>query len=86
MIRCVQVNSRLKYGALKFLISYHEGKLKRYNEHFIKEIESLESYRGHQVFVKPGARLKKTQNCFTWGGCVQLVHEDEDQLERDYSR
>ena len=81
-----EVCERKKFGALKFIVSYQDGKLVRYNENFIKEITSLESYRGHQLFVKPGGKLRKTENCFTWGGCVQLVHIDEDQLERDYAR
>lgn len=68
------------------MISYEEGILKGYNEAYLDEIRKMESYRGDQLFVKPGGIMKKTQNCFTWGGCIKLVNADEAQLKRDYYR
>ena len=52
----------------------------------VEEIKNMESYRGSQFFKEPGDQLKKTQNCFSWAGAVNLVHEDEEALMRDYRR
>jgi len=52
----------------------------------LDEIRAMESYRGHQLFVQEGQQLHKTINCFTWAGCVRLVHEDEQHLNKDYKR
>ena len=76
----------MKFGGLKWLVTYEDGVLVGYNEAHLQEIINMESYRGHQLFVKPGGMLRKTQNCFTWGGCVKLVHVDQAQLQRDYYR
>ena len=52
----------------------------------MNEILSMESYRSHQFFVEAGEPIKKTQNCFSWGGAVILANQDSDALERDYAR
>jgi hypothetical protein len=46
----------------------------------------MESYRGHQIFRKPGDFIKKTTNCFSWSGCVNLCNVNEATLNRDYRR
>jgi hypothetical protein len=71
---------------VKWLCSYKEGPLKAYNAALVAEILAMESYRGHQLFVKPGTYLSKTINCFTWAGSVRLVHTNEESLKRDMDR
>jgi hypothetical protein len=46
----------------------------------------MESYRSHQFFVEAGDTIKKTQNCFSWGGAVILCNVSEVALNRDYRR
>jgi hypothetical protein len=41
---------------------------------------------GHQFFVSEGDEVKPTTNCFTWMGCILLVHESEEHINRDYYR
>ena len=36
--------------------------------------------------AQPGSYLRKTVDCFTRPGAVQLVNEDKDQLMADYLR
>ncbi|CAM9900557.1 unnamed protein product, partial [Ectocarpus sp. 13 AM-2016] len=36
--------------------------------------------------AQPGSYLKKTVDCFTRPGAVQLVNEDKEQLMADYLR
>ena len=78
--------NRKKFGSLKWLCSFKEGPFKEYCAEDVAEIKKMESYRGHQFFVKPGSKIRKTTNCFTWVGCVRLTHEDEDVLKRDMAR
>ena len=76
-----------KHATLKFLVVHSpKGILKGLNEQSVKEILSMPSYLGHQWYVKPGEPISPTTNSFTFGGCVQLVHEDAAVLQRDYSR
>lgn len=83
----LQPSKRLAYGSLKWLIvSAKEGLLKQIDEASLQEILSLESYRSHQFFVDKGDSVKKTQNCFSWGGAVTLANTDEKALNRDYAR
>ena len=77
---------RLKYGFMKWLCSFKEGNFKGYNAQNVEEITRMESYRGHQWFVKPGTYMHKTRNCFTWVGLVRLVHDDAAKLQRDWDR
>jgi hypothetical protein len=76
---------RKNFGAMKWLISYKEGKFIGLDPVSSAELLALESYRGHQVFVQ-GPRIRKTQNCFSWAGAAVLVHPTAQGLERDYSR
>lgn len=82
-----QPDARLAHGMMKWIIvTQSEGTLVEVNPDALHELTSLQSYRGHQFFVEVGERLRKTVDCFTWGGYVKLVHVDEDQLVRDYQR
>ena len=47
---------------------------------------SMSSYRGHQYFFNVGEQLRKTIDCFTWGGFVQLTNNNKQQLEIDFER
>jgi len=78
--------ARRCFGALKWLISRHDGVLQSYSPANVDEIKSSGSYRGHQVFRDPGEQIKPTVNCFTWAGCVKLANADSDSLEADYAR
>jgi hypothetical protein len=67
-------------------VSAKEGLLKQIDEASLQEILHMESYRSHQFFVDKGDSIKKTQNCFSWGGAVTLANKDSAALERDYAR
>lgn len=78
--------SRIKHADLKWLVSYKAGTLRKINEGALAEIMALSSYRGHQFFVKPGQKVKKTLNYFTFPGCITLCNEDEETLNNDFKR
>lgn len=71
---------------LKWLINYTEGKMLSVNAATMRSITEDASYRGHQIFIQPGAAVKKTQNCFTWGGCVLLANKSEEDMKAIYDR
>lgn len=48
-------------------------------------IRNLPSFRTMSWEVKPGDFASVTIDCFTRPGCAQLVHEDPEQLERDFA-
>jgi hypothetical protein len=76
-----------QHAILKYVVIQSEkGILKVINEEYVEEIRSMASYTGHQWFVKPGEPISPTVDCFTFGGCVQLGHEDAGVLQRDYCR
>jgi len=47
-------------------------------------IRSLPSFRQIHWDVKPGDFVKKTVDCFTRPGCVELVADTEEEVERDF--
>jgi biotin carboxylase len=47
-------------------------------------IRKLPSFRSMSWDVKPGDYAPKTIDCFTRPGCVQLVHESEEQADADF--
>jgi hypothetical protein len=67
-------------------VSHAEGILNKIDESSLAEILAMESYRSHQFFVEAGEPIKKTQNCFSWGGAVILANKSSEGLERDYAR
>ena len=82
-----QPSKRLAYGALKwFVVTCKEGMLRRIDDAALQEILDMESYRSHQFFVEAGEPIKKTQNCFSWGGAVTLANTCSATLEKDYAR
>ena len=54
-------------------MSYIEGIVKGYNDVALDEIKAMKSYRGIEIFVQVGSPLKKTIDCYTWIGNIQLV-------------
>jgi biotin carboxylase len=73
-------------GRIKYLVSHITGKLQCLNDENIKEIASMESFRGKDIFVDPGQIIKPTIDCFTWAGAIQMVHKSEEHMLRDYAR
>jgi hypothetical protein len=71
---------------LKWLICYENGTLRSANARTMQAITSDPSYRGHQLFIQPGGAVRKTQNCFTWGGCVLLANRSEADINEYYER
>jgi biotin carboxylase len=71
---------------MKWMCSFKEGTLARYNPDDMAELLAMESYRGHQWFIAPGGHLPKTRNCFSWTGCVRLVNDTKEGLQRDWDR
>jgi hypothetical protein len=47
-------------------------------------IKKLPSFRSLSWEIKPGDWIPKTIDCFTRPGCVQLVHESEEQADKDF--
>lgn len=76
----------MAHCSLKWLVNYLEGTFTGVDKESMQMITSDPSYRGHQIFIQPGNFIKKTQNCFTWGGCVLLVNRDEDALMAIYNK
>jgi len=72
-------------GCIKYLLTHQAGVLQGINQPALDEITNLESYRGHEVFLDIGKPVIPTKDCFSWGGCVKLVHPTQEGLERDYA-
>ena len=69
-----------------FLIVQSEGFLRAIDETAVNEIEEMKSFVDMELFVKAGGLVKKTIDCFTFGGSVKLVNDDLSQLVQDYDR
>eukprot|EP01035_Chromulina_nebulosa_P019381 gene19381-25249_t len=79
-------SNRLAYSRMKyFVITKSVGILKEISESSISRLRSLQSYRGHEFFVKVGDLLRPTIDCFTWGGYIKLANVNEIQLINDYN-
>ncbi|KAJ0396481.1 hypothetical protein P43SY_004323 [Pythium insidiosum] len=72
------------YGCEAMLVSYTSGVLDSYPG--IQEIEKMPSYRTKMLHVHEGDELSVTIDMFTTPGSVLLVHDDADQLRKDYER
>ncbi|CAE7806982.1 unnamed protein product [Symbiodinium microadriaticum] len=77
---------RFADGRLLFLVSRVQGILKAVDAVLVEEIRQMASFVRMELFVKPGARIVPTINCFTFGGVVVLINEHSPQLEKDYQR
>lgn len=69
-----------------FLILREEGILKDINPAVLEEIERLQSFIFIEIFLKRGQKVRRTVDCYTFGGVMRLVHENEEQLIADYER
>ncbi|KAE8881417.1 hypothetical protein PF005_g11043 [Phytophthora fragariae] len=72
------------HGCEAMLVSYETGKLVGYPGQ--QELEELPSTVSTMWFTHAGEELKTTVDMFTTPGSVIMVHEDEEQLNRDYAR
>ena len=76
----------MAFVSIKWLINYVDGEFQRVDPERLREVTDSACYRGHQIFVKPGNKVAKTQTCFTWGGCVLLAHPSEETMNAQYRR
>ncbi|GLE01015.1 hypothetical protein PINS_up009828 [Pythium insidiosum] len=72
------------YGCEAMLVSYTNGVLDSYPG--IEEIEKMPSYSTKMLHVHEGDELCVTIDMFTTPGSVLLVHDNADQLQKDYER
>ena len=78
--------TRNSYGRLVFFIVQGEGMLEDIDPDMISEIEHMQSFISMEFFVKKGQYVKKTIDCYTFGGVLRMVHENLNQLLQDYER
>ncbi|GMI01569.1 hypothetical protein TrLO_g10212 [Triparma laevis f. longispina] len=71
-----------RYGREVFLVARENGKIKSMPG--VDTIMSLKSFLKCEMAVQPGDQLKKTVDCFTRPGAVQLIHDDPAVVEADY--
>lgn len=69
-----------------FLILYDSGEVKAVNAELMAEIQSMASFVAMEIFPQIGEQMKKTVDCFTFGGVLKFVNSDSGQLEADYAR
>jgi len=75
-------------GTIQFLMLHRGGTLRAdgpCDGAALSALEALPSYRAHEIFVKAGAPVVATVDCFSWGGVVKLAHVDGAQLDKDYA-
>lgn len=73
-------------GRLVFLILYEEGKVDDLNTELLSEIENMESFVSIELFIRPGAHVRRTIDCFTFGGVIRLISPSSEAVQRDYER
>lgn len=66
------------------LVSYQHGKLTGWPG--LKEIEKMPSYISQMTHVHDGDELAITVDMFSTPGSILMVHDDADQLVKDYER
>ena len=81
-----QPTTRKSCGRLLFLIVQSEGVLRAIDEAALNEIEDMKSFVDMEIFVKVGGSIRKTIDCFSFGGSIKLVNNDLSQLVEDYER
>uniref|UniRef100_M4BST9 ATP-grasp domain-containing protein n=1 Tax=Hyaloperonospora arabidopsidis (strain Emoy2) TaxID=559515 RepID=M4BST9_HYAAE len=72
------------HGCEAMLVSYETGKLVGYPGK--EELDNLPSAVSTVWYTHIGQQLEPTIDMFTTPGSVIMVHEDEEQLNRDYAR
>jgi len=75
-------SSMHRYGREVFLVAREDGKIKSIPG--IDTIMGLRSFVKCEMCVQPGDELKKTVDCFTRPGAIQLIHDDAKVVEEDY--
>lgn len=70
------------FGKEVFLVNYRDGLVR--DTPGADRIKAMQSFKSIDMGVKEGSRLHKTIDLFTMPGRAQLLHEDRDQVERDY--
>ena len=69
-----------------FLILYKDGKVDDFDTELLAEIENMESFVSIELFIRKGAQVRKTIDCFTFGGVIRLISESHQAVQRDYER
>jgi hypothetical protein len=82
----LQPTTRLCYGRMLFLIVYKDGVVGDFNAELLQEIEQMPSLVSMELFCSVGSVVRRTVDCFTFGGVVRMLHADEATLLRDYNR
>jgi hypothetical protein len=77
---------RHSYGRLIFLILYTDGIVEDFDLTLLAEIEAMASFVSLELFCSQGGAVRKTVDCFTFGGVVRLLSDDQDTVLRDYER
>jgi biotin carboxylase len=72
----------LKYGWETDMVNRHPGIIRGYPGEQI--LRSLASFRSLSWDVKIGDFAPLTKDLFTRPGCVQLIHESEEQVDKDF--
>jgi biotin carboxylase len=76
--------SMQRYGREVFLVAREDGRIKSMPG--VDVIMALPSFVKAEMAVQVGDDLRKTVDCFTRPGAVQLIHEDAAVVEADYVR
>ncbi len=77
---------RLSHGILLFLIAYENGTYQAINNDYLNEITSMQSFRGIEIFINVGDKMRATVDCLSFAGTVKLVHSNQDLLKKDHDR
>jgi serine phosphatase RsbU (regulator of sigma subunit) len=73
-------------GRLVFLILYKDGLVEDFDTDLLLEIQNMPSFVSLEMFAAKGAQVRKTIDCFTFGGVVRLISSDSAAVVRDYER
>eukprot|EP01038_Epipyxis_sp_PR26KG_P016285 gene16285-22182_t len=75
----------MAHGRIKWLVLFQQGIFRKVDESLFNQIVTSSCHRGHQIFHHAGKEVITTQNCFSWGGALMLVHKDENILNDFYA-
>lgn len=78
--------TRNSFGRLLFIIIYDNGIFRGVKEMCQAEVEGLSSFQYMELFIKEGAPVRQTVDCFSFGGIVKLICTDLSVLKADYDR
>jgi biotin carboxylase len=77
---------RLSFGRLLFFVVKCEGVFREVYKEYLDELLQFSSTKYLEFFLKPGAIIRPTKDCFSWGGLAKFVNDDLDELIRHYDR